>query len=122
MKNFIFCAACSKVTLKALEWRQWFRSDAFIINFEQISQIALVFPLESFFLRNSFNVVDQRCSAKMLFPKIFAKFTEKYLRQSVRFPPDFQLYLKEAPAIVISNGFREILGTSNHGQNILDKL
>ena len=116
MKNFIFCAACSKVILKALEWRQWFRSDAFIINLEQISQIALVFPLESF------NVVDQRCSAKMLFPKIFAKFTEKYLRQSVRFPPDFQLYLKEAPAIVISNGFREILGTSNHGQNILDKL
>ena len=35
---------------------------------------------------------------------------------------DIQLYLKEAPAIVLSKGFREILGTNNHGQNILDKL
>ena len=36
---------CSKLTTKTPEQRQWRRSGVFIINFEQISHIALVFPL-----------------------------------------------------------------------------
>ena len=36
---------CSKSTMKAPEGRQWGRSCIFIINFEQIPHIVLVFPL-----------------------------------------------------------------------------
>ena len=36
---------CSKLTLKAVEQCHWRRSDVFIVNFEQPSHIALVFPL-----------------------------------------------------------------------------
>ena len=34
---------CSKLTIKTLERRQWRRSGVFIINFEQISHIVLLF-------------------------------------------------------------------------------
>ena len=36
---------CSKLRIKALEQCHWRRSDVFIVNFEQSSYIALVFPL-----------------------------------------------------------------------------
>ena len=35
----------SKLIIKILERRQWHPSTAFIVNFEQISQIALMYPL-----------------------------------------------------------------------------
>ena len=39
------CEICSKLTIKTPEQRQWRRSGAFIVNFEQISHIVLIFPL-----------------------------------------------------------------------------
>ena len=36
---------CSKLTIKIPERRQWRRSRIFIVNFEHISHIVLVFPL-----------------------------------------------------------------------------
>ena len=39
------CEICSKLTIKILEQRQWCRSGVFVVNFEQISHIFLVFPL-----------------------------------------------------------------------------
>ena len=40
------CEICSKLTVKTPErrqWRQWRRSGAFIVNFEHISYVVLVF-------------------------------------------------------------------------------
>ena len=37
------CETYSKLTIKTTEWRHWCRSDDFIVNFEQISHIILVF-------------------------------------------------------------------------------
>ena len=39
------CDICSKLTVKTPERRQFGRSSVFIVNFEQISHIILVFPL-----------------------------------------------------------------------------
>ena len=39
------CETCSELTIKTPERRQWHRSGVFIVNFEQISQIFLVFLL-----------------------------------------------------------------------------
>ena len=42
------CEVCSKLTIKTperLQWRQWRRSCVFIVKFEQISHIVLVFLL-----------------------------------------------------------------------------
>ena len=39
------CEICSKLTKKIPEQRQWRRSDIFIVNFEHISHLALVFLL-----------------------------------------------------------------------------
>ena len=40
------CEICSEVTIKAPEWRRWYhRSGVFIVNFEQVLLICLVFPL-----------------------------------------------------------------------------
>ena len=36
---------CSKLTIKTPERRQWRRSGVFIVNFEHISQIVLLFLL-----------------------------------------------------------------------------
>ena len=36
---------CSKLTIKMPEWRQWRRSGVFIVNFEDISHLVLVFLL-----------------------------------------------------------------------------
>ena len=36
---------CSKLTIKIPERRQWGRSGIFIVNFEHISHLVLVFPL-----------------------------------------------------------------------------
>ena len=38
-------AICSKLTIKTPEWCQWRHSGVFIINFEHIALIVLVFPL-----------------------------------------------------------------------------
>ena len=37
------CEICSKLTIKTPERWYWRRSDVFIVNFEHISQIILVF-------------------------------------------------------------------------------
>ena len=39
------CEICSKLTIKVSERRQWCRSDIFIVNFEHISHLFLVFLL-----------------------------------------------------------------------------
>ena len=36
---------CSELTIKMPEWRQWRRSGVFIVNFEDISHLVLVFLL-----------------------------------------------------------------------------
>ena len=41
----IICEIFSKLTVKTLELRQWRRSGIFVVNFEMISHIVLVFPL-----------------------------------------------------------------------------
>ena len=40
------CEICSKLTTKTPEWRQWYRSGVFIVNFEHISHLVLVFNFE----------------------------------------------------------------------------
>ena len=44
------CEICSKLTIKASELRQWRSSGVFIVNFEDISHLFLVFP---FFISSS---------------------------------------------------------------------
>ena len=39
------CEICSKLTIKTPERRQWRRSGVFIVNFEHISHLGLVFLL-----------------------------------------------------------------------------
>ena len=39
------CFTCSKLTIKTSEWRHWCRSGAFIVNFEHISHLFLMFLL-----------------------------------------------------------------------------
>ena len=39
------CEICSKLTIKTPEWGQWHRSGVFIVNFEHISDLFLVFLL-----------------------------------------------------------------------------
>ena len=39
------CEICSQVTIKTAERRLWRRSGVFIVNFEHISRLFLVFPL-----------------------------------------------------------------------------
>ena len=39
------CEVCLNLTLKTQEWRKWRLSGVFVVNFKQISQIFLVFPL-----------------------------------------------------------------------------
>ena len=39
------CEMCSKLTIKISERRQWQRSGIFIVNFEHISHLVLVFLL-----------------------------------------------------------------------------
>ena len=39
------CEVCSKLTIKTLERRQWLRFGVFIVNFEHISHLVLVFLL-----------------------------------------------------------------------------
>ena len=39
------CEICSKLTIKIAEGRQWRRSGIFIVNFERISHLVLVFLL-----------------------------------------------------------------------------
>ena len=39
------CEICSKLTIKTPEQRHWRRSGVFIVNFEHISHLALVFLL-----------------------------------------------------------------------------
>ena len=38
------CEICSNLTVKTAEWRHWRRSGAFIVTFEHILHIVLVFP------------------------------------------------------------------------------
>ena len=40
----IICEICSQLTIKTPDRRHWRRSDVFIVKFENISQLDLVFP------------------------------------------------------------------------------
>ena len=42
------CEICSNLTIKTPEWRQWRRSGVFIVNFEDILHLVLVFLLLTF--------------------------------------------------------------------------
>ena len=42
------CGICSKLTVKTLEGRHWRHSDVFIVNFEQILHIVLLFSTDDF--------------------------------------------------------------------------
>ena len=44
-RNTRRCEICSKLTINTPERRQWHRSCVFIVNFEHISQIVLLFLL-----------------------------------------------------------------------------
>ena len=44
-KTRAMCEICSKLTIKTPERRQWRSYGVFIVNFEQILHIVLVFPL-----------------------------------------------------------------------------
>ena len=44
-KNRTKCEICSKLTIKTPDQRNWRRSGVFIVNFEHISQLILVFLL-----------------------------------------------------------------------------
>ena len=46
------CEICLKLTITTPEQRQWCLSGVFIVNFEQISNIVLVFLLLTFNKRN----------------------------------------------------------------------
>ena len=48
LKTKMICGICPKLSIKASEWRHWRRSDVFIINFEQISDVDLLFSLLTF--------------------------------------------------------------------------
>ena len=39
------CEICSKLTIKTLEWLHWRHSGVFIVNFEHMSDLVLVFLL-----------------------------------------------------------------------------
>ena len=39
------CEICSTLTIKTPEWRQWRHSGVFIVNFEHVSHLVLVFLL-----------------------------------------------------------------------------
>ena len=60
---------CSKSTMKAPEGRQWGRSSIFIINFEQIPHIVLVFPL---------SILTKQMPAERSFEVRFSKSLEKW--------------------------------------------
>ena len=60
---------CSKSTMKATEGRQWGRSCIFIINFEQIPHIVLVFPL---------SILTKQMPAERSFEVRFSKSLEKW--------------------------------------------
>ena len=39
------CEICSNLTIKIEEWSQWHRSGVFVVNFEYVSDIVLLWPL-----------------------------------------------------------------------------
>ena len=45
VKNPTVCNTCSKLTTNTLRWCQWCLCGVFIVNFEQVLHIILVFPL-----------------------------------------------------------------------------
>ena len=77
------CETCSKVTVKTTEWRQWCRSGVFIVNFEHISLLFLVFLLltldKSTLLGLLFIIIVTQCDA--LSPS--TKFSSFHLKKVV---------------------------------------
>ena len=55
---------CSELTIKTPESRLWHRSNAFIVNFEQVSNIVLIFPLltlNKFLIKLQFGAIWSSC-------------------------------------------------------------
>ena len=44
-RNTKRCEICSKLTTKTIEWRHWHRSGVFVVNYEHILHLVLVFLL-----------------------------------------------------------------------------
>ena len=75
------CEICSKLTIKTPERRQWRRSVVFIVNFEHIYHLVLVFLL----------LTLSRSMSAGLFPSLFSRYIlvtvfllpKKYLHKTV---------------------------------------
>ena len=59
------CEICSKLTIKIPERRHWRRSDIFIVNFEHISYLVLVFLLLTL---NIYLPAGLKSGRKLFFP------------------------------------------------------
>ena len=66
------CEICSKLTIKTPEWRYWRRFGIFIVNFEQISHIVVVFSL--------LTLNKQMSAGKALSMYIFQKWNLYFFR------------------------------------------
>ena len=91
------CEICSKLTIKTTERCYWRRSGVFIVNFEHISHLVLVFlmlTLNMYWLQSFGKHFAIMCEINfrgslplVLYQKVilknFAKFTEKPLRWSL---------------------------------------
>ena len=86
------CKICSMLTIKTSEWRHWRWSGIFIVNFEHISHLFLVFllstfnkymlarlclPVSSSVFRTLSNIYEQAFFCKILanLSKLFQKFS-----------------------------------------------
>ena len=86
------CKICSMLTIKTSEWRHWRWSGIFIVNFEHISHLFLVFllstfnkymlarlclPVSSSVFRTLSNIYEQAFFCKILanLSKLFLKFS-----------------------------------------------
>ena len=61
LSNRTRCEICSKLTIKTPERRYWHRSDVFIVNFEHISHLVLVFLLLTLNMHLPTGISLQKC-------------------------------------------------------------
>ena len=83
---------CSKFTIKAPQRRHWRLSDVFIINFERISHIVVVFPL--FPLSKDIDMFEDqsKTSQKPNFNKDIDMFEEIATSQKPNFNNDIDMF------------------------------
>ena len=81
------CEICSKLTMKTPEKRQWHRSGVFIVNFEDISHLFLVFLLLTLNMYRAYSAIVAHM--RLPFFEIFSNF--------VQFWPNFQIFCPFLP-------------------------